>query len=339
MEKIDKKKSNLNKFEDLKNDLNKTVDKKELSKNKLSILKDAIINNNENLIIQNIEKYEKSEFFHKKTLKKWELLFDEWDIDKNLYIIKSGRLSVQKYTNKEKTKIKDLAVLLSWDFFWEWSLKNDNLAKQTRILAQAKTELIAINWKEWLKWYIKENPEAGTELLIHIIDKTNNRLNEVNSQISINYEIETSIRELKEINLWWLIYLLEKVNSLLNSDYIIYIEKHPVVENYFSLKYDSRISQKILNTWFEAEKWLIDLDLLYNIANISQEDEITINKVNLWEEILWYIIIWKKKRIWNESEKITCKSIANSLSWVIKQIFINRDEKEILSLKNAKMEY
>jgi hypothetical protein len=44
-------------------------------------------------------------------------------------------------------------------------------------------------------------------------------------------------------------------------------------------------------------------------------------------------------KIDSNNEKIISKSIANSMSWVIKQIFLNKDEKEILNLKNSKLEY
>lgn len=327
----------INVFDDLKNEIAPNIDKKSLNKKKLSTLKNAILKHDDNFILANIESYEKSPLFSKKNLKKWEKLFDEWDLDTNLYIIKSGRLSVQKYTSLEKKNTKELAILQTWDFFWEWSLKK-NEEKKTSITAIDKTELLLIEWQNDLKNYIKENPESWTELLFHIIDKTNNRLNETNAQIAINYEIDNTIRELKTIDQNTIIPIIDKIQTLINADYAIYIEKHSVVKNYFYIKYDSRIPWKFLNIWIEWDP-ILNLEELYKLANINEKDSITVNRISIGWDDLWFLLIWREFRSFSNNEKIIAKSIANSLAWVIKQIFLNKDEKEILSLKNAKMEY
>lgn len=339
MEKIKNKEiSNINIFDELKTEVGKNLDKKELNKKKLSILKDAIINKSDNFILKNIDFFEKNKLFQEKQLKKWEILFDEWRVDTNLYIIKSGRLSVQKYTDTKKTNSKELAILQTWDFFGEWNFKND-LAKKTKIVALENSNVLSIEWQKDLKNFIRENPEIWTELLFHIIDKTNNRLNETNAQIAINYEIDTTIRELKEINQNSLINLIDKIKSLINADYVVFIEKHNIVKNYFTIKYDSRIIWKFLNIWIESENGIFNLANLYKTANIDEKDEITINKINIWWDDLWFLIIWREFRTFSNNEKIISKSIANSLSWIIKQINLNKEEKEIENLKKAKMEY
>ena len=327
----------INVFDELKNDIAPNIDKKELNKKKLSILKSAILQHDDNFILANIENYEKSDFFSKKVLEKWEKLFDEWDFDTNLYIIKSGRLSVQKYTSLDKKNSKELAILQTWDFFGEWNLKKND-EKRTSITAIEKTELLLIEGQNDLKKYIKENPEIWTELLFHIIDKTNNRLNETNSQIAINYEIDNTIRELKEINQNTIITIIDKVQNLINADYAIYIEKHAVVKNYFIIKYDSRIAWKFLNIWIEWDP-VLNLEELYKLANIDEKDSVSVNKISIGWDDLWFLIIWRETRSFSNNEKIISKSIANSMSWVIKQIFLNKDEKEILNLKNSKLEY
>ncbi|MDD5212812.1 MAG: cyclic nucleotide-binding domain-containing protein [Candidatus Gracilibacteria bacterium] len=328
----------INVFDELKNEISPNIDKKSLNKKKLSTLKNAILKHDENFILANIESYEKSPLFSKKNLKKGEKLFEEGDFDSNLYIIKSGRLSVQKYTSLDKENVKELAVLQTGDFFGEGSLKK-NEEKKTNIIAIDKTELLLIEGQNGLKNYIKENPESGTELLFHIIDKTNNRLNETNAQIAINYEIDTTIRELKSIDQNTIIPIIDKIQTLINADYAIYIEKHSVVKNYFTIKYDSRIAGKFLNIGIEASSSILDLKELYKLANIDEKDFISINKISIGGDDLGFLLIGKETRSFSNNEKIIAKSIANSLAGVIKQIFLNKDEKEILSLKNAKMEY
>lgn len=335
--KINEHINEINIFDELKNEINPNIDKKELNKKKLSILKEAVLRHDDNFILANIENYEKSPLFSKKTLQKWEKLFDEWDLDSNLYIIKSGRLSVQKYTSIDKKNTKELAILQTWDFFWEWTLKN-NEPKKTSITAIDKTELLLVEWQSDLKKYIKENPESWTELLFHIIDKTNNRLNETNSQISINYEIDNTIRELKIIDQNIIIPIIDKIKNLINADYAIYIEKHSVVKNYFYIKYDSRISWKFLNIWIEWDP-ILNLEALYKLTNIDEKDSISINKISIGWDDLWFLLIWREFRSFSNNEKIISKSIANSMAWVVKQILLNKEEKEILSLKESKLEY
>ncbi|MDD4151367.1 MAG: cyclic nucleotide-binding domain-containing protein [Candidatus Gracilibacteria bacterium] len=339
MEKIKNKEiSNINIFDELKTEVGKNLDKKELNKKKLSILKDAIINKSDNFILKNIDFFEKNKLFQEKQLKKGEILFDEGRVDTNLYIIKSGRLSVQKYTDTKKTNSKELAILQTGDFFGEGNFKND-LAKKTKIVALENSNVLSIEGQKDLKNFIRENPEIGTELLFHIIDKTNNRLNETNAQIAINYEIDTTIRELKEINQNSLINLIDKIKSLINADYVVFIEKHNIVKNYFTIKYDSRIIGKFLNIGIESENGIFNLANLYKTANIDEKDEITINKINIGGDDLGFLIIGREFRTFSNNEKIISKSIANSLSGIIKQINLNKEEKEIENLKKAKMEY
>jgi len=78
MEKIkDKEISNINIFDELKTEIDTNLDKKELNKKKLSILKDAIINKSDNFILKNINLFEKNHLFQEKKLKRGEILFDE----------------------------------------------------------------------------------------------------------------------------------------------------------------------------------------------------------------------------------------------------------------------
>jgi hypothetical protein len=62
--------SEINIFDELKNDIAPNIDKKELNKKKLSTLKNAILKHDDNFILANIDNYEESPLFSKKNLKK-----------------------------------------------------------------------------------------------------------------------------------------------------------------------------------------------------------------------------------------------------------------------------
>jgi hypothetical protein len=104
-----------------------------------------------------------------------------------------------------------------------------------------------------LKKFLEDNPSIGFELMKHIIVETNNRLNEVNRLFAANYELEKTINNLKSIDLKGIFMILEKIKAILDVDYILYFEKHPVLENFLTLRYDSRSPNKMLDQTFEKQ--------------------------------------------------------------------------------------
>jgi len=47
--------------------------------------------------------------------------------------------------------------------------------------------------------------------------------------------------------------ILEKVKAILDVDYILYFEKNKVLENFLTLRYDSRTPNKMLDLTFEKK--------------------------------------------------------------------------------------
>lgn len=280
--------------------------------------------------------FEKSPLFEEKNLKKWEILFDEGNIDSNLYIIKKWILSVEKYTTNEKTHSKQLALLKSGDFVWENGLSSSIKPKEAKIICIEDAQLLQIDLKQDLKKFWEENPSIGFELLRHIITETNQRLSETNKLFASHYELEKTIQNLKNIDLKWIFMILEKVKAILDVDYILYFEKNKVLENFLTLRYDSRTPNKMLDLTFE-KKWIfIDLDELYLEANISQDDEILINKISIWNEIFGYLILWRETRAFDGSDKKLLWSTSNSLAWVIKKYLWDKEEQNKFYISEMK---
>ncbi len=271
--------------------------------------------------------FEKSDFFEKKELQKWSLLFKEWGIDNNLYIVKKWLLSIEKSLANTK-ETKQLATLKTWDFFGEWSIDASDLKKEVMVKALEDSTLLFIDWKNWLQKFIEKNPITWYSLLKHIIITTNQRLLESNKIITNNYEIEKYINSLKVINLKNVFWLIDKIKDILNVEYILYFEKHQVMESFLTLRYDSREANKMQEKVFERAWYFLNLDELFLECNVDQKDKIIVNKLSIWNEIFWYLILVRKNNLFNESDKKSFSSIANSLSWVIKKLFVDKEQRD-----------
>lgn len=258
-------------------------------------------------------------FFKEKTLNSWEVLFDEWEIDENLYIIEFWKLSIEKYTTKQRETTKQLAILLEWDFVWEWAL-NKYWPKEVKILALEETKVLYIEAKKDFMKFLENFPSQARDILVYIISITNERVLASNKYITSIYEINKSIRDLKEITLKEIFILFEKIKIIMDSEIILFFEKNSVMKEFLTLKYDSRIPNKMQDKIVEV--WKFSLDEF----NLDKEVRMLSKEIIIAEESLWFLVIWKKE-IFNENEKRIFLWIINSISWVLKQKKILEEER------------
>lgn len=273
----------------------------------------------QNSLLHYCDVFEKSPFFEKKIIQKGQLLFDEWSYDSNLYIIKKWLLSVEKYTTGDKIDTKQLAILKTGEFLWEASLAKDIWKKEALIKALETSEVLQIDAGKDMKKFIEENPSVWYDLLKHIIVETNERLWEANKLITSHYEIEKAINSMKEINAKNIFLLIDKIKDIVDADYILYFEKHQIMESFLTLKYDSRYPNKMQDKIFERSGYFLNLDALFDECNINPEDKIVINKLSIGNEIFWYLIFGREKRAFTGSDKKTFSSLCNSLAWIMKK--------------------
>jgi len=318
---------NFNPLDNFKESIKKSLPKKEV--NNLKSLKENSIENNP--LIKNIDKFESLPNFKIVKLKKWELLFDEWDIDNNIYIIKSWNLLVEKYTTVEKKNKKSLATLWVGDFLGEWSLKKSS-PKEVSVKSLNNCELLSIDAKIWFIDFIKKYPQEWLEILTHIIDTTNKRLLEANKVISANYELNNTIASIDKINYKNIFYIIEKIKSIIDSEYILYFEKHKIMNNFIILKYDSRNPWKMQDMVFEKTWPILDIEKIYNEIWIDKKDYIIHNKVSIWSEILGYLILGREKKVFTDSEKKLVSTTATTLAWVVKQFINEKEQKDKISI-------
>lgn len=260
-------------------------------------------------------------FFKTKTLKKWEILFDEWEKDTNLYVIIRWELKIEKYTTKKRNETKVLAYLKNNEVFWEAALNSDK-EKEVKIQATITTSLLYIDAKYELNQFTKKHPEEWLNLLKYIIYLSNKRLLESNYLITANYKVSQEISKIKEINNKSVFELIQKLKDIVNADYIVYLEENPIMQNYTTIKYDTRKEWKMLDIVIEtAENKLSILELKNEWYNNS------IHELTIWSDNLWLLIFFKKWKDFNDNDKKVLTSVTTSIAWLIKQKIILEEEK------------
>lgn len=269
----------------------------------------------------NIDFLKNSWFFYFKELKVWDIVFDEWDTDENLYIIMSWKVLVWKYTTTEKKDIKELAILWESDFFWEASLSS-NIPKEAVVKVIEDVKLIYINWKTWLQNFIEKNSKQWLELLSYIIETTNKRLVKANRLITANYEIVKTIIDIENINDKSIFLIIEKIKLITGYDYILYFEINPVIKDYLVFKYDTRKSGVFQDVVIERKKLsnLNEINSIVDLENYNFIQKLSIGKVDL-----GFMIFWKNLNFSYEDKKLIL-SISNSLTWLLKQKEIVKEE-------------
>lgn len=280
----------------------------------------------------NIEFYKSSWFFWYKELQKWDIVFNEWDIDKNLYIIISWKLVIEKYTSIEKKEKKELALLSAENFFWEASLDiyDINKPKENSVVAKENSLLLFINWDKWIENFINKHPIEWLNLLRHIISITNKRLLSSNKLITVNHEVVKSIMQIENINEKNIFMVIDKIKLITWYDYILFLEANPVVNNYYTLKYDTREKWKLKDD-------IIEKDLILSLKwfdNWVLSNNNYIQKLNIWSLDLWFMIFWKNS-LFTYDDKRLIISIWNSLTWLLKQKEILKDDLNRSYMKNV----
>ena len=274
----------------------------------------------------NIEFLQSSDFFTPISLKSWDVIFDEWEIDNNLYIIVSGKIDVLKYTTSERVQTKKLATLLRNDFFWEAWLSVRDEPKKVKLVASSDSKLLKIDAWSWVEIFIKNHPEQWLLLLKHIIYITNKRLNKNNRQIAANYELSREINNLEKISLKSIFHIIERFKTIIECDYVIFFEHNIVVENYYTLKYDTRWRGSLDDISLEITD-ILNLNCIKDISGLDFFPFNSITKLSIWERNLWFLITWRKNNIFSENEKNMLVSMGNSLAGIIKQKEVLEEER------------
>ena len=274
----------------------------------------------------NIKNLENSWFFKKISLNSGEVLFNEWDVDHNIYIIISWEIIIEKKLQINNNLTKTLAILKKESVFWEWSLNNSN-PKEVNVRSLTKSTLLSINAKEQMEDFLTKNPEEWLNLLKYIIYLWNNRLHKSNSRITSTYEMNSVISNLDIIDNKSIFKLIDTFKSIINASYIIFLEKNPILDQFFRLKYDTRNKWGVFDEILEINKGEDVGDVLKSRGVVLAENNI-IRMSSIWNIQIWYFVIWRGGNDFEENEKKIIISIISSLSGVIRQKKLLDEERD-----------
>ncbi len=273
------------------------------------------------ITFDDIKLFESDSNFSRIKIKAWEVLFDEWENNSNLYIIVSWKFSVEKYIWKSHNQTRKLSLVSCLDILWEWSLKNNN-PKQVKVVAVENSELLCIDWRSWIKKFIEDNTDLWLKLLTHIIDIMHWRTLEANSIITATYEINKKISDIDKVDFSVIFWIIDDIKDIIWCDYIVFLEKNEFIDNAIILRYNTMFKWKMLDDVLSIDEWIFNPNSVNKLKckyNHSQ-------KLNIWDNILWYLVFFKNDEVFNEREIKIISSIAPSLSWVVKQKNINKQQ-------------
>jgi len=280
-----------------------------------------------------ISKLKENGYFKRRVLNPWDTLIKEGEVDSNIYIVIDWSLSINKIINHKTRKTNTLALVWKFSILWEQSINNPLWAKRNTIKAEKTTEVIYIDCKKDFSLFNKDFPDFSMTLMSEIIKVSNERLNNLNEEMAYVFEFNNFIKSV----VWWNIddfrKVLHKIDTIIPSNYIIFLKKHHILDDTFVCKYDTRYKDKTPNIVIEKENWIINLFEAFNELGISDREELSINKINIWDEEMWYILCWRDKwSKYTENEKKILKSFATSISSLVKQMDIAEDTRNRILL-------
>ena len=265
--------------------------------------------------------FKNSDFFKERTLEKWEYLFLEWEIDENIYIIITWELLIEKFTTWSHDESKILASLKNNEIFWEAAL-NNNLPKQVSIKAKIKTNIIYINATKQLDKFSVEHTHQAFNLLKYIIHLSNTRLNKSNSLITASYKISNEIVNIVNFDFKTIFELIEKIKNIIEVSGIIFLEENPVLEEYLTIKYNTKETWKMQDRIIKVTDNKLDLLELRNSSKYSY-----MQNIKIWNKNYGYLIFLRENNNFSENEIKIISTLWVSFSNVVKQKELIEEQK------------
>ena len=271
-------------------------------------------------------------YFTKQEMHSEEILFDEGEHDTFLYIIYDGELVVEKKI-KAGWNYKTLSYIRTGNILWEgWLIRKQK--KEVRIRATRETILLKIAWDIFVD-FVREFPSESYQLLIHIIAHGNDRLLKANTEITANYEISRSIAHIKNFDTQNIEKVLETIETILESENILYLEKNTIVPWYYKVKYSCGLGNiywenAIIYVWWDN----FDINALQDSEHISLKKYSGCASVVYGWITKWYLIISRSKKQYNENDNKLLENAATSFAGVVWHKEILDIEKNKKHIKN-----
>lgn len=262
-------------------------------------------------------------YFKKGSLKKWEVLFNEWEENTKLYIILTWQCNVSKTVGQQKTK--EISVIKKWDIIGEWSL-NWRYKKQNWVFAINKVEYISIDSKSDFQNFSNSFPKLQQKLLINIIDFTNSRLLEINSELTSNYHVSEAISNMSQISQLSIKNIILLFWDILESTKIVYLEKNPVIDTYYKIVYHSTLKTTLKNSIIEIPGGKIEQR---HKEVLSLDNNCIYHEITLWWELEWIIIVSRENGVYDNKSMRILANMCTSFAWIINQKKIQDEQRNI----------
>ena len=280
----------------------------------------------------NIELLKTSWFFQERILQNDEILFSQGQKDDSLYILLSGKLAVEKSISSNNNTFKLLNILIDGDIFWEWSLTQSSI-KEVQVRALTECSLLSIDAVQNFSSFVKWHPQAAYHLLLKIIELSNKRLLQANSQLTAHYEVSKAISQMWKIDFKSITELLEIFQSIMQADAVIYIEKNFALEWYYKVRYNSSLKEKVQNTIIELPIWTLNPDLIH-IDGVFEHEYFLSVELLLWNISYGFLLFERNQKAFLEHDERLLQNIATSFVGVVHQKFLQDEQRNILHIKD-----
>lgn len=255
------------------------------------------------------------ESFKEKNFKKGEVIFSNEE-DVNFYVIVSWMVSILKTawdTKKEVARVTSGSFLWEWIFYWK-------TFKDAEAVCEENTEILYISLDK-LNEIEKKNPKGFFDFYKFVIIKlTNIRLTDTSAELAKIYKLTDILN--RENYIWGEGFLnfLESIKSILEIDYITYIENHPFVDGVFYYKFstlkDYEIKEKCSESINKDLTWFIKG---WDIMFTNKTDNLFILPLKTPLKFKGFLILGNKEKNFNESLERILKNICLSFCSIIEQ--------------------
>lgn len=202
------------------------------AKEQIQVLKEQLPNRP---IFAFLEKFDSFFKKRKRLLSDKEHVFDVGE-DPNFYIITSGSVIILRDTATGEKK--EIGRAYAGSFLGEGVLFGRMQKETSAIAAGERTEVVAITLED-LKFLEERSAKDVVELYRHVLETTNFRLLEAGKELANLYELTEKINELSQNREQGFINIVKYLKRALRTKYIIYVERHPVVQELYVYKFNS----------------------------------------------------------------------------------------------------
>lgn len=267
-----------------------------------------------------IEKFDESFKKQKKLLTKGETLFRPGE-DPHFYIIVSGTFAIIRQT--ENGWEKEVWRAYAGSFMGEWILFGNNTKTVTANALSDTAEVIALTEADIRKLEFSDPKEAINFYKHILLKQTNERLLDTGKELADIYELTNKLTELAKDGEKWFPDILQLIQNSLWFDVVVFVEQHPLIENLFSQRYDTRHPWEVTHIrWEQSTPTSLEHDSFPEIAKYTIAIPLRTGIKNK-----GFCILWKEKHPIKDMTSRVVTNLAPVLASIVENNQQERDKK------------